>query len=54
MMKIKMVGFKVGLSRPTTNITFKVKKYELLEWDLGKRLLKILEKSDFVSIRKID
>jgi len=55
-MKIKVVGFKVGKSRPTANRQFDTeanhaqpatRAFALLMFD-------ILEKSDFVSIRRVD
>ena len=56
-MKIKIVGFKVGKSRPTANRTLEIPetKYDALQsaW-LGNELKKVLEKSDFVSIRRVD
>jgi len=59
-MKIKIVGFKVGESRPTANRT-----YELIDKDdweiqlasqeeLGVQVAEVLAKSDFISIRRVD
>ena len=42
-MKIKIVGFKVGVSKPTANRT--------LDYLLGTVLAFVLAKSDFVSVR---
>ena len=62
-MKIKLVGFKVGQSRPTANktiINILPQGTDLLKPNirnlegLGEVLYKILEKSDFVSIRRIE
>ncbi len=59
-MKIKMVGFKVGESRPTANKAFNIfdnddlDKIEQSELALGNTLNLILQKSDFISIRRVD
>lgn len=50
-MKIKIIGFKVGLSRPTANITFN--SQHKTETELGKKLIEVLKKSDFISIRRV-
>jgi len=57
-MKIKIVGFKVGESRPTANRTAKsgadfrgtATEYEKY---VGAMLIEVLRKSDFISIRKV-
>jgi len=55
-MKVKIVGFKVGVARPTYNRTFDLSRipeqcgYE----DLGHTIMRALEKSDFLSIRKVE
>ena len=53
--KIKMIGFKVGDSRPTANKTVEIGLTHLLLdiSKIGQILLKVLEKSDFISIRKV-
>jgi len=58
-MKIKIVGFKVGQSRPTANRTLTIRLEGPITWEhlskgLGIVVLKILGKSDFVSIRRVD
>ena len=50
--EIKMIGFKVGKSRPTANKTIDLTKISNIL--LGDKLLEVLKKSDFVSIRRID
>ena len=49
-MKIKIVGFKVGKGRPTANKTIK----DVENTDLDKVLMEVLEKSDFISIRRVE
>lgn len=69
-MKIKIVGFRVGQSRPTANVTVQGltrmgsllvdKDLErdgfLAVYDerIGKKIRLILDKSDFISIRRVD
>lgn len=64
-MKIKMIGFKVGQSRPTGNRTFSLPErpatypfspteLSILDEKLGQALREVLGKSDFVSIRRIN
>jgi hypothetical protein len=54
-MKIKIVGFKVGKSRPTANRTFDSARIQPRDWDdeLGGAVWKVLAKSDFISIRRV-
>jgi len=53
-----MIGFKVGKSRPVFNRTVNVRESESLDMvydaTLGKTLRKCLEKSDFISIRRVN
>lgn len=60
--KVKIVGFKVGVPKPTYNKTIEVrdpeqrKGLEDIDGDalmIGLVLMKALSKSDFISIRKI-
>jgi hypothetical protein len=51
-MKIKIIGFKVGQSRPTANRTVDMEKH--LASELGLVVFGVLEKSDFISIRRVD
>jgi hypothetical protein len=62
-MKIKIVGFKVGKSRPTANRVYDSTRIEPkdphdtvndLFIELGKAVWRVLDKSDFVSIRRVD
>jgi hypothetical protein len=59
-MKVKIIGFKVGVSRPTFNKTFQPEFYidSGLDgqsiYNLGFIVDKALQKSDFLSIRKVD
>lgn len=61
-MKIKIVGFKVGKSRPTENRTLDFGALKgapegtenMAIAGLGLVLVKILAKSDFISIRRVD
>ena len=58
-MGIKLVGFKVGQSRPTTNVTIKDRNFyegTIFQYDeyVGRKLRGAIEKSDFISIRRID
>jgi len=54
-MKIKIVGFKVGLPRPTYNKTLDLENdRKLLTFGkLGVEVAKALDKSDFLSIRRV-
>jgi hypothetical protein len=60
-MKIKIVGFKVGESRPTANRTLDCGKppykdnEEFLKFrdEIGLTLLRVLAVSDFISIRRV-
>jgi len=62
--KIKIVGFKVGLSRPTCIKTVELKPGEIYvvgskhigsaTVKLGEEVAKALDKSDFISIRKVE
>lgn len=47
--RIKLVGFKVGLSRPTT-----IRTINLDSDAIGEYIQKTMEHSDFISIRRID
>jgi hypothetical protein len=53
-MKIKLVGFKVGTARPTCNKTIDPAKSERSYYDLGEAICIALQKSDFLSIRRIE
>lgn len=64
-MKVKLVGFKVGQSRPTSNRTVNIREafHKSLNVSvehvkdmtmLGRILIQVLEKSDFISIRRVD
>ena len=60
-MKIKIVGFKVGKSRPTANRTATVREFgeedAVLHADLeslGSVVYATARKSDFISIRRVD
>jgi hypothetical protein len=67
-MKVKIIGFKVGVSRPTFNKTLeynkwldktsnKLKGMDILFGDqdiIGLCVIKALQVSDFLSIRKVD
>ncbi|MCJ7768095.1 hypothetical protein MUP79_06870 [Candidatus Bathyarchaeota archaeon] len=61
-MKIKIVGFKVGKSRPIANRTIALKAAsEMSPSDakfrdeaLGVEIIAILDKSDFISIRRVE
>lgn len=59
-MKIKIIGFKVGRSRPTANRTINATKLlaeisEVELWkEIGVTIYRVLEKSDFISIRRVD
>jgi hypothetical protein len=59
-MKIKIVGFKVGQSRPTANRTF---EHQTVENDpylkegflrLGQVIFEVMDESDFISIRRVN
>jgi len=58
--KIKIIGFKVGRSRPTANRTINATKLlaeisEVELWkEIGVTIYRVLEKSDFISIRRVD
>jgi hypothetical protein len=56
-MKIKLVGFKAGKSKPTGNVTFDSEKYlnentmdSYICLELGKKLYLLCQKSDFVLV----
>ena len=59
--KVKIIGFKVGATRPTYNKTMNLENdvaFALLaknerHYVLGKEVYKALVKSDFLSIRKV-
>ena len=59
-MRIKIIGFKVGVSRPTCNKTLdmgELTTYDLQNYPrdkLGEEVFKALWKSDFLSIRRVD
>lgn len=73
-MRIKIVGFKVGESRPTANRTIKgwpkeveallhggfltaaFENFDVAKFDdrLGETVREVLEKSDFISIRRVN
>jgi len=61
-MKLKIVGFKIGKSRPTANRTFKAndspfesnEDFENTKSELGFVILQVLAGSDFISIRRVD
>jgi hypothetical protein len=63
-MKVKIIGFKVGVSRPTFNRTLSYQEldkgnpglaYLFGDQDhIGLAIIKALEVSDFLSIRKVD
>jgi hypothetical protein len=64
-MKLKIVGFKVGKSRPTVNKSFALRRDEVCpEVDainvanfaekVGRCIVEVIEKSDFISIRRVD
>jgi hypothetical protein len=59
-MKVKIIGFKVGVSRPTFNRTIEVINplspigIENDATIIGKAVTFALSKSDFLSIRKVD
>ena len=67
-MKIKIIGFKVGKSRPTANRTVRTiavgdrllgrgrddKLWRAESLVLGGAIAVVLEKSDFISIRRVD
>jgi hypothetical protein len=63
-MKVKIVGFKVGVSRPTYNRTLDTNRVQMkfgldsrrfiIYAIMGEAILKALEKSDFLSIRRVD
>lgn len=53
-MKIKVIGFKVGESRPTANKTVDISWFmnrEKVLQKVGEIIYEVLEKSDFISIR---
>jgi len=50
-MRIKIIGFKVGAARPAYNKTLDDTEPPHV---IGKAILKAFEKSDFLSIRKVD
>jgi hypothetical protein len=50
-MRIKIIGFKVGVARPTYNKTV---ESGISDFDLGSIIYDALEKSDFLSIRKVE
>ena len=58
-MKVKIIGFKVGVTRPTYNRTIELDEEAFWEpmrpdaLDLAKVVYKALVKSDFLSIRKV-
>jgi len=52
-MIIKIIGFKVGISRCVYYKTLNL-KLGFSDKELGKYLRKAIEKSDFISIRRID
>jgi len=49
-MRIKIIGFKVGVARPTYNKTVEA---GTCDFDIGNIIYDALEKSDFLSIRKV-
>lgn len=62
-MKIKIVGFQVGESRPTANRTVDILAPEESGYpdeviisirNLGRAVYDVLAKSDFISIRRVD
>ena len=58
-MKVKIIGFKVGKSRPTANRSYDSTRVgttsvDVLFRELGRQLWAALIKSDFVSIRRVD
>jgi len=58
-MKVKIIGFKVGFSRPTANKMIDLNKTPLCpecfcEKKLSKAILAVLKISDFISIRRIE
>lgn len=55
-MKVKIVGFKVGKSRPTANRTLDniVENNEFDKDVVGEQVMAVLAKSDFVSIRRVN
>ena len=56
--KIKLIGFKVGQSRPTVNKTLKVPEVicmtSIETYNIAFQVCLALVKSDFLSIRRID
>jgi len=50
-MKIKMIGFKVGKSRPVANKTIDLT--HTITNELGCKLAEMIAKSDFISIRRV-
>lgn len=48
-MRIKIIGFKVWVARPTYNKTLE----NFSDLGLGTAVIEALEKSDFLSIRKV-
>jgi hypothetical protein len=53
---IKIIGFKVGVARPTFNRTLDLSRIpeQLTYEDLGHAIMSALEKSDFLSIRRLN
>ena len=49
---LKIIGFKVGKRRPTYNIT--VKNFEEKGTGIGAYFYHALERSDFLSVRKVE
>jgi hypothetical protein len=60
-MRLKIIGFKVGQSRPTANRTVSVlvgegrfDVHDASVSKLGETLYEVLQESDFISIRRVD
>lgn len=59
-MKIKIVGFKVGVARPVYDRTIEYQEESLtpaervaVQDEIGYRINEALQKSDFLSVRKV-
>jgi len=50
-LRIKVIGFKVNVARPTYNKTLDASEPPHI---IGNAILQALEKSDFLSIRKVN
>lgn len=59
-MKVKIIGFKVGVSRPTYNKTIEIndlevgKMVDIPQFKVTFAVCEALRKSDFLSIRRVD